>query len=317
MRIARSASEAGDFAPSAITIGNFDGVHVGHLQLFRSLREDARARGIRPTVLTFEPHPAKVVAPDRAPRLLTTPDERCEHMGKQGVEQVLILPFNAEMARLTPEQFVEQILVKTLGAKLVLVGHNFRFGNKQAGDTRMLAELGERFGFETRVVGEVTCRGRLVSSSEVRRLIEDGDVSLACRFLNRPYAISGEVVHGRGVGSKQTVPTLNLSTSAEVIPRRGVYITRTRDLESSRVWNSISNIGYRPTFGDDNALSIETFLLDPLGGETPGRIRIEFLKRVRDERKFDSPEALKMQIMSDVGRAKKYFRLTQSAAPDR
>jgi riboflavin kinase/FMN adenylyltransferase len=312
MRIARSTDEAAGFAPSAVTIGNFDGVHIGHQHLFRVLTQAARERALQSTVLSFDPHPACVVAPDRAPRLLTMPQERCEFMRDLGIEQVLILPFTLEVARLTPEQFVERILVRSLGAKLVLVGDNFRFGHKQAGDTAMLTELGTRYGFETRVVGAVACRGRVVSSSEVRRLIESGDVSLACRFLNRPYGLVGEVVRGHGVGSKQTVPTLNLKTSADVLPKVGVYITRTRDLDSPRAWNSISNIGTRPTFGG-NELTIETFLLDPLTGETPLRIRVEFLKRVRDERKFEAPEALKAQILRDVGRAKKYFRL----APNR
>lgn len=306
MRIARSLSEAAEFAPSALTIGNFDGVHIGHRQLFQRVVEAARARGVSPTVLTFDPHPARVVAPERAPRLLTTPGERCALMREQGIEQVLILPFTREIAQLTPEQFIEQAVVRALRARIVLIGENFRFGHKQAGDTRMLEELGRRYGFETQVVGAVTCRGRVVSSSAVRKLIEEGDVSRACRFLNRPYALCGEVVHGHGVGSKQTVPTLNLKTPAEVLPREGVYITRTHDLDASRAWNSISNIGHRPTFGGGE-LAIETFLLDPLEGESPRRIRVEFLRRVREEKKFESAEALKSQILRDVARARKYF----------
>ena len=308
MRVARSAAEAAGFAPSAVTIGNFDGVHIGHQHLFDQVIDAARAKGLKPTVLSFDPHPARVVAPDRAPRLLTTLDERIALMGAHGIEQVLLLPFTSEVARLSPEEFVAQILAKVLGAKVVLVGDNFRFGHKQAGDTGTLAELGSRYGFETRIVGAVQSRGRVVSSSAVRALIDSGEVSRACRFLGRPYAVSGDVVRGHGIGSKQTVPTLNLRSSAEILPRRGVYITRTRDLNADRSWKSITNIGYRPTFGGDDTLSIETFLLEPLNGETPERIRVEFLRRVRDERKFESPEALKAQILRDVGRAQAYFR---------
>ncbi|MBZ5603250.1 MAG: bifunctional riboflavin kinase/FAD synthetase [Acidobacteriia bacterium] len=311
MRIARNTQEAAGFAPSAVTIGNFDGVHMGHQHLFQETVQAARSGGWKPTVLTFDPHPARIVAPQRAPRLLSTQEERIAQMGECGIEQVLLLPFNAEVARLSPEEFVERVLVDVLGAKAVLVGDNFRFGHKQAGDTKMLADLGARFGYTTRIVGAVTSHGRVVSSSAVRELIDSGDVSRAGRFLNRPYGISGEVVHGHGIGAKQTVPTLNLSTAAEVLPRRGVYITRTDDLDSDRRWNSITNIGYRPTFGGDEALSIETFLLEPLSGETPKKIRVEFLRRVRDERKFESPEALKAQILRDVGRAQTYFRRTQ------
>src|ERR1043166_698853 len=307
MRIARSIQEAAGFGPSALTIGNFDGVHAGHRHLFHCVAEAARERNLRPTVLTFDPHPALVVAPERAPRLLTTPEERCALIKAQGIEQILMLPFTADIAKLAPEEFIEQIVVKALGAKIVLVGDNFRFGYQQAGNTRLLAELGEPYGYETRVVDPVKCRGRIVSSSEVRRLIGEGDVALAARMLERPYAITGEVVSGHGVGAKQTVPTLNLRTAAEVLPRTGVYITRTHDLDGGPRWKSVSNIGYRPTFGGSD-LSIETFLLEPLDGTAPARIRLEFCHRLRDERKFDSAGALKAQILQDVARAGKFFR---------
>ena len=260
----------------------------------------------------FDPHPSCVVAPERAPRLLTSIDERCELIRGEGIEHILIQPFTTELARLTPEEFATQFLRDGLGAKCVIVGENFRFGCKQAGDTQMLKELGVRLGFQVRLLETVRWRGRRVSSGEVRKLVAMGDVGIAGRLLERPYAISGEIVRGHGIGSKQTVPTLNLRTDAQVLPARGVYITRTTDLDAARKWNSITNIGYRPTFGDtcghDDTLSIETFLLDPLEGATPERIRLEFLRRVRDERKFESPEALKAQILRDVGRANAYFR---------
>jgi riboflavin kinase / FMN adenylyltransferase len=164
-----------------------------------------------------------------------------------------------------------------------------------------------RYGFETRLLAPVKWRGLVISTSEVRTRVQNGEVSLAARLLERPYALSGDVVPGHGVGSKQTVPTLNLRTQAQVLPRNGVYISRTTDPDTTRVWNSITNIGVRPTF-DGDALTIETFLLDPFDGKTPPRIRVEFLRRVRDERKFESPEALKRQILYDVGRAQAYFR---------
>jgi riboflavin kinase / FMN adenylyltransferase len=309
MNIYRSLDEApANFGPSALTIGNFDGVHYGHRRILRRLVELARARGWKPSVLTFDPHPTRVVAPERAPRLMTTVERRAELMREEGVEAALILPFTADLAKLSPEQFVQDILVDRLGARAVLVGDNFRFGHRHAGNVAMLAELGRRLGFETEVVPAVTCRGRVVSSSGIRGLVESGQVATAGRLLLRPYAIEGDVVSGRGVGSKQTVPTLNLATRAELIPARGVYITCTRDLDADRRWNSITNIGYRPTFGASDELTIESFLLEPLAGETPRRIRVEFLRRVRDERKFDSPEALRAQILADVGAAQRYFR---------
>jgi riboflavin kinase/FMN adenylyltransferase len=305
MRIARDIDQTTGFAPSAVIIGNFDGVHVGHQHLCEQVATLAQERGLRPTVLTFDPHPACIVAPDRAPRLLTTPEERVALMGQHGIEQALILPFTRAIAEMSPEDFVRTVLVKTLGAKLVLVGENFRFGRRQAGNTELLVTMGKTEGFETRVVGAVSCRGRVVSSSTVRKVIDEGNVSLAWRLLNRPYSVSGEVVRGHGIGAKQTVPTLNLRTAAPVLPARGVYLTRT---SNGRTWNSITNIGTRPTFGDSDPLSIETFLLDPLEGEAPERIRVEFLKRVRDERKFESPADLKTQILRDVGIAQKFFR---------
>jgi riboflavin kinase / FMN adenylyltransferase len=309
MKIYRSLAEVPrDFAPSALTIGNFDGVHYGHRQILRRVRAIAEANQWKASVLTFDPHPTRVVAPDRTPPLLTTPEARAELMREEGVEQVLILPFTRELAQLSPEDFVTRILVDALGARAVLVGDNFRFGHKHAGNVGLLTELGHKLGFTVEIIPAVTCRGQIVSSTGIRDLIRAGRVDLAARFLMHPYALEGEVVSGRGVGSKQTVPTLNLATTAEVIPATGVYVTRTGQVGNLPHWNSVTNIGYRPTFGQSDQLTIETFLLDPFEGDAPSRIRVEFLRRVRAERKFDSPEALRAQILKDVAVANRYFR---------
>ena len=297
-----------NFGPCAVTIGNFDGVHRGHGHIMRRVADVARRNAWKPAVLTFEPHPAKLVAPARAPRLLTTLDQRCALMEEQGIEEVVILPFTHEIAGLTPEQFVKQILAEKLKARAVMVGDNFRFGHKAAGDVQTLRSLGQKYGFVVEAVQPIAIRGRIVSSTEIRRLVEAGQVSQACRQLGRAYALEGRVVRGHGVGGKQTVPTLNLATGAEILPARGVYITKTRDLGRSREWPSITNVGFRPTFGGDEQLNIETFLLSPLDGETPEEIRVQFLRWVREERKFDNPEALKTQIFRDVARAQAYFR---------
>ena len=313
MHVYRSLTEVpGDFGPSVLSIGNFDGVHFGHRRILHRVKEIATEHGWKASVLTFDPHPTRVVAPERTPPLLTSPERRAALMREEGIEQVLILPFTRELAMLTPEEFVERLLVKALGARAVLVGDNFHFGHRQTGNVTVLAELGRKFGFETEIVPAVTWRGRVVSSSGIRELIRAGNVSLAARLLQHAYGLEGEVVSGRGVGSKQTVPTLNLATSAEVIPADGVYITRTRDQADGREWNSVTNIGYRPTFGASDQLSIETFLLDPLAGETPERIRVEFLRRIREERKFDSPLALRSQILKDVRTAQAWFRRVKS-----
>lgn len=297
----------GDFGPCAITIGNFDGVHRGHQRIMQRVKTIARERGWKAAVMTFHPHPSKLVAPARAPLLLTSPEERARLILEQGIDEVLILPFTAGIAKLTPEEFVRQILADKLKARAVLVGDNFRFGNRAAGDAHTMNELGRKYGFTTEVLEAVTWRGRIISSSEIRRAIHDGEVSLACRLLGRPYALSGEVVHGEGVGSKKTVPTLNLRTKAEVLPKIGVYITRTRDLKSARQWPSVTNVGYRPTF-NGHGLTIETYLLSNLEGPPPEEISVQFLRWVREERKFENAEALKSQILRDVGRARAYFR---------
>jgi riboflavin kinase/FMN adenylyltransferase len=239
----------------------------------------------------------------------------------QGIDQILILPFTLEVAGLTPEEFVREILVDKLGARAVLVGGNFHFGKRAAGDAGTLEQLGERYSFETDILAPVVWRKRVISSSEIRRLIEAGDVSTACRMLSRPHSLDGAVVRGEGIGSKQTVPTLNLDTQAEVVPGNGVYVTRTREVitqsepqsKPQREWPSITNVGCRPTF-DGQHRTIETYLLSALDGAPPGEISVEFLRRLRDERKFETPEALKAQILRDVGRAQTYFRKLGAAA---
>ncbi|MBV8844125.1 MAG: bifunctional riboflavin kinase/FAD synthetase [Bryobacterales bacterium] len=307
MRIARTLEEAAAFGPCALTIGKFDGVHSGHAFLLRQVVETARQRGLAAAAMTFHPHPACIVSPERAPKPLISLEDRCRRMRELGIQQVFIVPFTQDVARLSPEEFVRRFVEQGVKARVVLVGENFRFGHKQSGDPRTLAMLGERNGFETRLIPPVKCRGEVVSTSAIRARLENGDVAFAARLLGRPYGISGEVVHGFGIGAKQTVPTLNLRPPAEVLPRTGVYITHTADNESHRCWNSITNVGLRPTFGGDE-VSIETYLLDPLEGGTPASIRVAFLRRVRDERKFESPDALKKQIFADVGRAQAFFR---------
>jgi riboflavin kinase/FMN adenylyltransferase len=312
MRVFRSLDEVPpDFGPSALTIGNFDGVHAAHRSILRRVTEVAAARGLKASALTFNPHPSKVVAPTRAPRLMSSVEQRCALMQEEGIQQVLIMPFDMQVASLTPEQFVAQVLVQKLGVRAMVLGHDFCFGYKKSGTVQVLQELGLKYGFTTEEVKAVTVRGRLVSSTALRQLIEDGRVAQAARMLRRPYALEGTVVAGHGVGSKQTVPTLNLATQTEVLPSVGVYVTRTLELDGSgggRVWPSVTNVGYRPTFGADHEISIETFLLAPLTAETPKNIRVEFLWRVRAERKFPDAQSLKQQILHDAGVAQAYFR---------
>jgi riboflavin kinase/FMN adenylyltransferase len=303
-----------EFGPCALTVGNFDGVHAAHRRIMERVVSLARENGWKPAVLTFDPHPAALVAPERAPRLMTTIAQRCELMAATGVEQVFVLPFTRQIAALTPLEFVRDILAARLQARAVLVGENFRFGARAAGDTNALAALGAQFGFQAVIVPSVRRKGLIVSSSGIRGMILSGNVYLAGRMLERPHFVEDEVVSGRGIGSKRTVPTLNLGVEGAFPPADGVYVTRTSDPSTSRHWRSITNVGVRPTFGG-GARTIESFLLDPPPSEPPARIRVEFLHRVREERRFESPEALKARILLDVARAQAWFHRTARLAP--
>ena len=294
-------------SPRAVTIGNFDGTHLGHRALFRRVVELARESSLIPAVLTFDPHPARVLQPERAPRLLTTAERRWGTMEALGIEQVLVLPFDKSIASLQPDEFVRQILVEELQTRRLVVGGNFRYGSQGAGNVSTLRQAGSRHGFEVEVLGGVMDRGQLVSSTRVRNFVSAGDVAKAARLMGGFYGLDGHVVSGHGVGRTQTVPTLNLETKGEIVPADGVYVTRTFDLDSGRRWRSVTNIGVRPTFNGD-ARTIETFLLDALTEPAPHRIRVEFLHRVRPERRFPDAPALKAQIMRDVARAQAWFR---------
>ncbi|MFN7543897.1 MAG: bifunctional riboflavin kinase/FAD synthetase [Acidobacteriota bacterium] len=298
--------------PSAVAVGNFDGVHVGHGEVFARCVARAGEQWLKPTVLTFHPHPRKLLKPEQAPLSLEPIEARLERMREAGITQAVVAPFDAALAALSPREFVRRVLVEGLDAKVVLVGDNFRFGHRASGDVKQLQELAREFGFAVEVTEAVATRGRVVSSSAIREALSRGRVELANRWLGREFALEGQVVSGHGVGRRQTVPTLNLDVRAieqaeRVIPRAGVYVTATEDSYDGRNWQSITNIGYRPTFGGQE-LTIETFLLGILEGETPAKIRVSFYAWVREEKKFDSAEELKAQILRDTGRAQAYWR---------
>ncbi len=305
MRVFRSVAEIPDsFGPSVVTIGNFDGVHQGHRELMRRAVAIAKSHGFTPIVMTFDPHPARVLAPERAPKLLMTIDQRLRSIEQAGIEATLLFPFSVEFARVSPDEFARQLLAGTLHARAVLVGEDFRYGRGQAGSVETLRAEGRVLGFDVEGIAAVEWRGARISSTSIRRLIRDGCASRACRMLGAPFALEGEVVRGQGIGSKQTVPTLNLKPRNEVLPKTGVYVTRARDLKSGHEWASITNVGYRPTFGGDE-LTVETFLLDPFSGPPPENIEVSFLFYVREETKFETADALKAQILKDVSMAKR------------
>ncbi|MGH9396382.1 MAG: bifunctional riboflavin kinase/FAD synthetase [Terriglobia bacterium] len=291
---------------SVLTIGNFDGVHLAHQQLLRRVVAMAHERGAVPIAVTFDPHPIRVLAPARAPRTLSTLAGRAKLIEEQGIELLMVLPFTRELAHLSPAEFVAKVLVERLRAVAVSVGPNFRFGYRQAGDTTVLQELSRESGFLVDLLPDILVRGQQVSSSCIRKLLSEGKVHMAGRLLGRPFSNSGAIVSGRGVGHRQTVPTLNLDPAEEQIPQTGVYVTRARLAGSEHV--AVTNIGYKPTFGD-HPLTIETFLLNFQGEIAETETEIMYLHRLRDEIKFQNPAMLKLQIQEDVRRALKFFRL--------
>lgn len=293
--------------PVAVAIGNFDGVHRGHCALLAKVREYALQNELQSAVLTFDPHPTVVVAPDRVPLMLTSLPERLRLLRETGVDHVEVLPFTRDTAALDPRGFVSQILCGSLNARAVFVGENFRFGARKQGSTAMLEALGGEFGFASQFLSPVRFRGEIVSSSAIRCHLSEGRVNRANHLLGRPFALSGLVVSGHGIGSKQTVPTLNLRPDPALLVPRGVFITETVDRSSGRRWQSITNAGTRPTFNGDE-LTVETFLLSPFTPPAPAEISVEFRRYVRPERAFPDPAALRDQILRDVARANAYWR---------
>jgi riboflavin kinase / FMN adenylyltransferase len=291
---------------SVVTVGNFDGVHLAHQQLLKQVIDRAKSSQSQAVAITFEPHPIKLLAPDRAPKVLTTLERRARLIGNLGIDAVVVLPFTRELAHLSPSDFVNRYLRDRLHAVRVIVGPNFRFGYRQAGDVATLAELGRERGFEVEVVDFIDVRGERVSSTRIRQLLATGKVHAAGRLLGRPFSNSGPIVAGRGVGRKQTVPTLNLEPLEEQRPSIGVYVTRTHLGDDAH--ESVTNIGFKPTFGDLD-LSIETYLLNVQGEIREKQAEVEYLHRLRDEIKFQNPEILKIQIQEDVRRSRKFFRL--------
>jgi len=291
---------------SIVAIGNFDGIHQGHQRVLGFTLTMAKDTGAVATALTFEPPPLKVLRPDTAPLRISTNQQRMEWFGAMGMEAAVVLPFTKELAQLSPEEFVDEILVRQLSVKSVVVGDNFRFGYRQSGDVKLLRELGMRFGFAVVVHTPVVIDGEIVSSTLIRKQIAEGDVTRAARLLGRPFVLTGEVVPGSGTGRKFTFPTLNLRPEQELLPAKGVYITRTVLEGEPSSHRSVTNIGVRPTF-NGSGITVETHLLDYSGNFSPKWIEIRFWKRLRDEKKFSGAEELREQIGKDIATANTFF----------
>ncbi len=294
------------------TIGNFDGVHRGHQELVRQVVAAGRQRGLAAWAITLDPHPARILHPENAPPLLTTLEQRLELLAALGLDATLVLPFTPELAHLSPREFVSDVLGGTLSARVLYVGPNFRFGHRQAGDVSVLAELARELGFELHVLPPVVFRRQVVSSTFIRHLIAEGQVDRAGRLLGRPFALTGAIQPGEARGRRVGIPTLNLNPEQGCLPARGVYITETS--VNQRTYPSATNVGIRPTF-DGQQLIVESYLLGFNETLRGGRVETRFHRRLRDERKFPSPELLRKQIEHDVARTRRFFDRLRARAP--
>jgi len=295
-----------DVRGSVVTVGVFDGMHLGHCEILRRAVEGARGQNAQSVAITFDPHPMRFLRPSDAPALLMTLPQRLAALEAEHLDAALVLKFDATLEHLSPDDFVQKILVETLRTRAVLVGGNFRFGYRQAGDVEFLRERGTKLGFEVECIEPVSWRGTTISSTAIRQAICEGRLIRAGRMLGRPYCLAGDIQHGDGRGKRAVFPTLNLRTEQELLPKPGVYATEV--FVDSSMHRAVTNVGIRPTFGGGK-VSVESYLFDFSRDLTSGALEVRFWRRLRDEMKFSGPEALRAQIRQDERRAQKFFRL--------
>ena len=298
------------FGPTVGAIGNFDGVHRGHGEILGGAIAEARSTGARAVAITFDPHPEQFLRPAQTPRLITPMPERLRLLAATGIDAVMVLHFDAALANLAAREFAQRILVAALATRSVHEGRNFRFGHGAEAGVRELDAMGAELGFAVHLHQAVSVRGMEVSSSAIRALVGAGDVRRARWMLGRPFTVHSTPASGRGIGTRLLVPTVNLAPYDGLLPAFGVYVTRLK--VKGRVFQSVTNVGNRPTFGEPS-FAIESHILDfePMDLDERIPIELEFLQRLRGEREWPSPEALKTQIFKDVARAKRYFRVMQ------
>ena len=301
MEIIRNVKSLGRHPYPVATVGNFDGLHLGHHAILRAVIDRARTAGGTAFAITFDPLPAKFLFPDRAPDLIMVPDDRFELLRLSGIDGVIVLAFTRELSLVEPRDFVREYLINKIGVRAVVVGHSQTFGHNRAGNAAVMVELGNEFGFDTTVVGPVKVGGVAVSSTKVRELIHAGDLRGAAKLLGRFHFLHGSVVHGRERGRTIGFPTANIASETECTPPDGVYATRV--VLDDGAWGSITNIGMRPTFAEA-ARSIEAHIFDFDRDIYDQRVKLELIERIRRERKFDSADALKHQIALDLSKAR-------------
>jgi riboflavin kinase/FMN adenylyltransferase len=305
MRLFHGTDNADIARPTVLTLGVFDGLHLGHQLIMKTIVERARAADAVPTVITFEPHPRAVLHPDSAPPLLQTFDQKMEALGVLGIEQTIVIHFDEKFSQIRAEDFLREVVVSRLHAKEVYLGRGFAFGHDREGNIDLLRKVSDRLGIIADEVPEVRLRGHRIGSTRIRELLLEGRVNLARRMLGRPYGVEGPVVRGAERGAQLGFPTANIHPRNRVIPRRGVYVTATL-LEGQ--WRcSVTNIGMRPTFDDGTETSVETHIMNWSGDLYGNVVRVRFLHRLRDEKRFSSVDELRSQIAHDVARAEQFF----------
>jgi riboflavin kinase/FMN adenylyltransferase len=294
-----------------VTIGNFDGVHLGHRAILDRVITRARAQDGEAVLYTFDPHPRKVLQPDRAPDLLATMEQKIELLEQTGLDVLIVEHFDLEFARTPPELFVREFIYRRIRPIEVYVGYDFHFGRDREGSMRLLTETGPLLGFSVTIIPEVKVEDRDVNSTRIRDLLKAGDVEAAAELLGRPFAIRGPVVEGKQRGRGFGFPTANLAPSSEIVPGAGVYVCELclvddGDPAAGSVLPAVTNVGYRPTFEDESELIPEAHAID-FSGDLYGRnVDLRFLARLRSERKFDSLDALREQIARDVEAARQW-----------
>lgn len=306
MKIFHGTDNAGILRGTVLTLGVFDGLHLGHQRIMEKVVERANATNSIPTAITFDPHPRAVLFPESAPPLLQTLDQRLANFEILGIQQAIVVRFDKEFAAQHAEEFLRDTVYERLQAREVYLGEGFFFGKNRSGNIELLRKMSRKLGFAADEVSEITLRGQRISSSKIRHLLADGKVNLARRMLGRPYGVEGQIVRGFQRGRTIGFPTANLHPHNRVIPKFGVYATAT--LINNQWRKSITNVGIRPTFEGDNQPSIESYIFDFDGDLYGDVLRVRFLHRIRDERKFSGIEELKAQIARDTTRAKLYFR---------
>jgi riboflavin kinase/FMN adenylyltransferase len=290
-----------------LSIGNFDGVHVGHQAVLRHVVQRAASESVAATAMTLDPHPIKVLRPREAPPLLTTLDQRLELIARTGIEITMVLPFTHALSRMEAEDFITEVLVDRLAVREVFIGKNFRFGADRRGDVELLVQSGRELGFVAAGSPIVETDGGVVSSSRVRAAVRDGRVGEAWRMLDRPVFGDGAVVVGRRLGRRLGFPTLNTEVENELIPALGVYVSAVHIPSFDRTFASVTNVGVRPTVYEDSCTTVESHLLDFAADVYGERVRVFFLHRLRDEQTFQSPPQLMAQIRRDVEAARLWY----------